>query len=82
MRLLLDTHLLLWAAGSPERLPPAARELLDDPQNVPVFSSASLGEVAIKRGLGAAIFWWIPEFCAAVYWITVMTSCRSPASTP
>jgi PIN domain nuclease of toxin-antitoxin system len=56
MRLLLDTHLLLWAAGSPERLPPAARELLDDPQNVPVFSSASLWEVAIKRGLGRSDF--------------------------
>jgi PIN domain nuclease of toxin-antitoxin system len=56
MRLLLDTHLLLWAAGSPERLPPAARELLDDPQNVPVFSSASLWEVTIKRGLGRSDF--------------------------
>jgi len=52
MRLLLDTHLLLWAAGSPERLPFAARELLDDPQSVPIFSSASLWEVAIKSGLG------------------------------
>ena len=51
MRLLLDTHLLLWAAGSPERLPPGARELLDDPENVPVFSLASLWEVAIKHGL-------------------------------
>jgi PIN domain nuclease of toxin-antitoxin system len=56
MRLLLDTHLLLWAAGRPERLPPAARELLDDAQNVPVFSSASLWEVAIKRGLGRSDF--------------------------
>jgi PIN domain nuclease of toxin-antitoxin system len=56
MRLLLDTHLLLWAAGSPERLPPAARELLDDVQNVPVFSSASLWEVAIKRGHGCPDF--------------------------
>jgi PIN domain nuclease of toxin-antitoxin system len=56
MRLLLDTHLLLWAAGRPERLPPAARELLDDAQNVPVFSSASLWEVAIRRGLGRSDF--------------------------
>ena len=45
MRLLLDTHLLLWAAASPERLPPAARELLNDVHNVPVFSSASLCRV-------------------------------------
>jgi PIN domain nuclease of toxin-antitoxin system len=56
MRLLLDTHLLLWAAGSPERLSPVARELLDDPQNVLVFSSASLWEVAIKHGLGRRDF--------------------------
>ena len=56
MRLLLDTHLLLWAAGSPERLPPGARKLLDDPENVPVFSSASLWEVAIKHGLGRRDF--------------------------
>jgi PIN domain nuclease of toxin-antitoxin system len=56
MRLLLDTHLLLWAAGTPERLPAAARALLDDAQNVPVFSSASLLEVAIKRGLGRRDF--------------------------
>jgi PIN domain nuclease of toxin-antitoxin system len=56
MRLLLHTHLLLSAAGTPERLPPEARELLDDLQNVPLFSSASLWEVAIKRGLGRPRF--------------------------
>jgi len=55
MRLLLHTHLLLWA-GSPEGLPPAARELFDDAHSVPVFSSASLWEVAIKRGLGRRDF--------------------------
>ena len=52
MKLLLDTHLLLWAAGQPDQLSAAARLLLDDPQNELVFSSASLWEVAIKHGLG------------------------------
>ena len=52
MKLLLDTHVLLWAAGQPERLPAAARALLDDPHNEPMFSSASLWEIAIKSGLG------------------------------
>ncbi len=52
MKLLLDTHLLLWAAGEPERLPVAARELIDDANNQPMFSVASLWEVAIKSGLG------------------------------
>jgi len=56
MKLLLDTHLLLWAAGTPDRLPAGARELLDDPQNEPIFSSASLWEVAIKQSLGRADF--------------------------
>ena len=52
MKLLLDTHILLWAAGQPEQLPAAARALLDDFQNELVFSAASIWEVAIKRGLG------------------------------
>ena len=56
MKILLDTHILLWAAGQPEHLPEAARVLLDDPRNVPVFSSASLWEIAIKSGLGRSDF--------------------------
>jgi PIN domain nuclease of toxin-antitoxin system len=51
MKLLLDTHLLLWAAGDPERLPTQARQLIDNPENELLFSAASLWEVAIKRGL-------------------------------
>jgi len=56
LKLLLDTHLLLWAAGEPEQLPIAALALLNDPQNELLFSAASLWEVAIKRGLGRANF--------------------------
>lgn len=56
MKLLLDTHLLLWAAGSPERLPPVALPLLEDPANELFFSAASLWEIAIKRGLGRSDF--------------------------
>ncbi|PPE67320.1 type II toxin-antitoxin system VapC family toxin [Caldimonas caldifontis] len=52
MKLLLDTHLLLWAASAPERLSEAARMLLTAPENELFFSAASLWEVAIKRGLG------------------------------
>ena len=51
MNLLLDTHLLLWAAGQPDRLPPPVRDLLLDSGNQPVFSSASLWEITIKRRL-------------------------------
>lgn len=56
MKLLLDTHLLLWAAGEPERLSAEARTLLDNPQNELLFSAASLWEVSIKRGLGREDF--------------------------
>lgn len=56
MKLLLDTHLLLWAAGSPERLSATARQLLDNPHNELVFSAASLWEITIKRGLGRSDF--------------------------
>jgi len=51
VRLLLDTHLLLWAAGAAERLSPQARLLLDDPNNELLFSAASLWEIAIKHVL-------------------------------
>ena len=51
MKLLLDTHILLWAAGQPDRLSPIAREALENQENELVFSPASLWEIAIKRGL-------------------------------
>ena len=56
MKLLLDTHLLLWAAGEPQRLSKQARTLIDNPDNELLFSAASLWEVAIKRGLGREDF--------------------------
>lgn len=52
MKLLLDTQLLLWAAGQPDRLSAAARKLLKDPRNELLFSAASLWEIAIKSTLG------------------------------
>ena len=56
MKLLLDTHLLLWAAGIPERVPAQARSLLEHPETEPIVSAASLWEVAIKSGLGRTDF--------------------------
>jgi PIN domain nuclease of toxin-antitoxin system len=41
MKVLLDTQLLLWAAGQPERLSGAAREINDDDRNQLMFSAAS-----------------------------------------
>lgn len=56
MKLLLDTHVLLWAAGFPERLSPAARGLLEDLNNELVFSAASMWEIAIKSAFGREDF--------------------------
>lgn len=52
MKVLLDTHLLLWAAGEPEKLSQAALALIKAPENTLFFSAASLWEIVIKRGLG------------------------------
>lgn len=52
MKLLLDTHLLLWAAGDPGRLSEVARALIEEPENELFFSAANLWEIAIKRSLG------------------------------
>ena len=56
MHLLLDTHVLLWAAGVPEKLSPQAAELIGDPVHHLLFSAASLWELTIKRGLGRSDF--------------------------
>jgi PIN domain nuclease of toxin-antitoxin system len=56
LNLLLDTHILLWAAGQPEKLSPSARALLLDPAHELHFSPVSLWEVSIKRTLGRTDF--------------------------
>lgn len=56
MKLLLDTHLLLWAAGNPGRLSAEAHVLISAPENELFFSAASLWEIAIKHGLGREDF--------------------------
>jgi PIN domain nuclease of toxin-antitoxin system len=56
LNLLLDTHLLLWAASDPQRLSAKARALLLDPGNQLVFSSASLWEISIKSRLERSDF--------------------------
>ena len=52
MKLLLDTHILLWAAYTPDRLSAKAQAMIADPAHSLYFSVASLWEVAIKVSLG------------------------------
>lgn len=51
MRLLLDTHLLLWSAAASKRLPDEARALIEDAGNEVYYSAASIWEIAIKSSL-------------------------------
>jgi PIN domain nuclease of toxin-antitoxin system len=65
MKLLLDTHLLLWAAAQPERLSGTARALIADLDNELLFSVGSLWEVAIKRSLDRDDFPVVPSLLRA-----------------
>lgn len=56
MRLLPDTHLLLWLVEEPPDLSAQARDLLEDRTNDVMFSVTSLWEVAIKFALGRPDF--------------------------
>lgn len=52
MRILIDTHVLLWHLEGDEQLSPDRRSLITDPANVIFVSIASFWEVAIKSSLG------------------------------
>lgn len=55
-QLLLDTHLLLWAAAGDRRLPRIVTARLSDNRTHPLFSAASIWEIVIKTGLGREDF--------------------------
>ena len=52
MKLLLDTHTLIWAVDDPSKLGPQAVTALQDPANDLLLSAATIWEIAIKVGLG------------------------------
>jgi PIN domain nuclease of toxin-antitoxin system len=56
MRILMDTHVLLWTLGDFDRLGDAAVAAIKDPENDLLFSVATIWEVAIKAGLGKRDF--------------------------
>jgi PIN domain nuclease of toxin-antitoxin system len=60
-RILLDTHLLVWALSTPDRLAPSARAAIDDADSEMLFSAASIWEVAIKVSLGRIVFSGTPS---------------------
>jgi len=61
VHLLLDTQVLLWAAGIPDKLSAQAIDLIQNPENQLYFSAASIWEITIKRGLNRPDFRVEPE---------------------
>jgi PIN domain nuclease of toxin-antitoxin system len=56
VRLLLDTHVLLWALIEPKRLSAEFQAVLENPDHEVLFSAASVWEMSIKAALGRADF--------------------------
>ena len=61
MRLLLDTHVLLWALVTPQRLPADAADALEAQENTIFFSAVNIWEIAIKRALDRTDFTAEPD---------------------
>ncbi|CAN5737287.1 type II toxin-antitoxin system VapC family toxin [soil metagenome] len=61
MRVLLDTHVLLWALMEPDRLPLALRDALVDPGHHVMYSVVNIWEIAIKKSLGKPGFDFGPD---------------------
>lgn len=75
MRLLLDTHLILWWQGMRNKVPMQARELIEDSEDPVYVSRASLWELAIKVGQGK-LHLDLPRFCERIQddgfsWLTI-----------
>lgn len=61
MRLLLDTHILIWALATTARLSDEAKNLISAPGNQIYFSAVSIWEIAIKARLGRVSFAFEPD---------------------
>ncbi|HVH79497.1 MAG TPA: type II toxin-antitoxin system VapC family toxin [Stellaceae bacterium] len=61
MRILLDTHVLIWAVSDPDRLGTKTADELEDTDNEILFSAASIWEIAIKYRLSRPDFAHEPE---------------------
>ena len=67
MKLILDTHILLWAIGKTDELSEKAKREICNPENKVLISAVSLWEIALKHGLGKLTVDFdiekIPEYC-------------------
>jgi PIN domain nuclease of toxin-antitoxin system len=86
VRLLLDTHVLLWAATAPELLRSEAREAIEDGSNEVLVSAVSAWEIAIKQSLGklelaAPAETWLPRVIAGSGFVAADVSLRAALAT-
>jgi PIN domain nuclease of toxin-antitoxin system len=56
VRLLLDTHVFIWAISDPERMTARLRQAVTAPESTVFVSAVSVWEIAIKRALGRLDF--------------------------
>ena len=75
MKLLLDTHILLWAALKPELLPQRLRDRLLDPQHSLLLSAATAWELSIKHHLGK-----LPEAAPLLAFTEAARATRCPGA--
>ena len=61
MKVLLDTHVLIWALAEPGKLSETGRLAIEEPQNEIIFSAASIWEIALKKRLGRVDFAFPPH---------------------
>ena len=62
MKLLLDTHVALWAISDSKRLSVAVRTLLENEENEVYYSMASVWEIAIKRKIHPDQMQWMKRY--------------------
>ena len=82
MRVLLDTHVLLWALAEPGRLDGEMRATIESGETELLFSAASIWEIATKAGLGRGDFAFDPADIARAALDTGFTNWRSARTRP
>jgi PIN domain nuclease of toxin-antitoxin system len=63
LRIIVDTHIYLWALADPERIAPGKRNELESLANTVYVSSISIAEIMIKASLGKLEFSFDPISC-------------------
>jgi PIN domain nuclease of toxin-antitoxin system len=84
MRLLIDTHALLWFEGGDRRLSRVARAAMEAEENEPLLSAASVWEIAIKASRGrlelpAPVSAWLAEKLRGGYRLLSVTGTEAAA---